>query len=67
MLPPRSSNQIKSGKTKNAEAHTSPTKFGMGDYYGSGQKAKIGKMRGHSVGCRPVTKSQMSKPPKSLA
>lgn len=66
MLPPRSSNQIKSGKTKNAEAHASPTKYGMGDHYGTGFKAPVGKMRSDSVGYRPVSKAKLGKPPKSV-
>lgn len=53
-------------KTKNAEAHTCPTKHGCGDYYGSGIKAPVGRMRGVDYpGMRPVTKSGLEKPPKS--
>lgn len=33
--------------------------------YGTGYKAKIGRMRGDSVGYRPVSKALLSKPPKS--
>ena len=36
-----------------------------GDNYGLGVKAKIGKMRGDSVGYRPVSKKMLSKPPRS--
>lgn len=46
--------------------HGIEKKFGMGDHYGTGFKNPIGKMRGDSVGVRPLTKSQMGKPPKSL-
>ena len=53
-------------KTKNAEAHTSPTKFGMGDHYGMGYKNPQGTMRDASVGFRPVTKKQLKTPPKSV-
>lgn len=57
-------------KTKKAkthkEAHTDNTKYGMGDYYGTGFKAPIGKMRGDSVGIRPVTKKQLNTPPKQV-
>lgn len=37
-----------------------------GDYYGTGFKAKIGKMRDSSVGYRPVTRKQLGTPPKSV-
>lgn len=42
-------------------------KGGCGDYYGTGFKAKVGQMRGDSVGYRPVSQQQMDTPPKSLA
>jgi hypothetical protein len=54
------------GNVKNAESHTAPTKYGMGDYYGTGFKAPVGKMRSDSVGFRPVTKKQLGTPPKSV-
>ncbi len=53
-------------KTKPHEAHTSDTKFGMGDYYGTGVKAKIGKVRDSTVGYTPVTPKQLKTPPRSL-
>lgn len=59
-------NPLKS-KTKHKEAHTDNTRFGMGDFYGSGVKAPMGKMRGDSVGYRPVSKKELGKPPKTLA
>ncbi len=48
-------------------AHTSPTKKGMGDYYGSGIKAKLGRMREDSMGMVAMTPKKLKKPPKSLA
>lgn len=54
-------------KTRNAEAHTAPTRFGMGDHYGTGFKAPVGRMRSNSVGYRPVSKKQLGTPPKGLA
>lgn len=53
-------------KTKNAEAHTKPTRFGMGDYYGTGFKAPVGKLRSDTIGIKPVTKKQLGIPPKSV-
>jgi hypothetical protein len=55
----------KRGKTY--EAHTSPTKYGMGDYYGTSMKAPVGKVRDVSVGYRPVTAKQLRTKPKNLA
>lgn len=49
------------------ESHVARTKMGMGDYYGRAFKAPIGRMRGDSIGMRPVTKKGLRKPPKSLA
>lgn len=54
-------------RTKHKEAHVAPTKYGMGDYYGSAIKAPIGKMRDDSVGFIPATPKQIKTPPKSLA
>lgn len=47
--------------------HASGKPLGMGDYYGTGIKNKIGKMRDGSVGQLPVSKKGLSKPPRSLA
>lgn len=54
----------KRGKTY--EAHTSPTKYGMGDYYGTGMRASVGKMRSDSVGYRPVTPKKLKTPPRGV-
>lgn len=51
----------------NKQAHVANTKYGMGDNYGQGIKAKIGRMRDSSVGFVPMNKKQMKTPPKSLA
>lgn len=67
MLPPRRSHSKTVKKSKHKEAHGSSSRFGMGDNYGTGIKAKVGKMRGDSVGINPVSKKQLGKPPKSLA
>jgi hypothetical protein len=48
------------------EAHVSKTKFGMGDYYGSGVKNPVGKIR-DVMGITNVTPKRLGKPPKSLA
>jgi hypothetical protein len=54
--------KVKAPKT----AHTSDSKKGMGDYYGTGITAKIGKMK-EGVGFESLTKKQLKTPPKSLA
>lgn len=48
-------------------SHTSPSKFGMGDHYGTGERAKIGKLRGPTVGFESLSPSKLKEPPKSLA
>lgn len=49
------------------QAHTAKTKFGMGSNYGTGVKQPIGKVRAGTVGMKPVSKKQLSSPPKTLA
>ena len=50
------------------EAHVSNTKFGMGDFYGSGIRNKIGRVRSSfTPGANPVGKKGLKIPPKSLA
>jgi hypothetical protein len=49
------------------EVHTPDTKYGMGDHYGTGVRAKIGKMRSDSVGMRVLTPKKLKTPPKSIA
>lgn len=52
---------------KNRFSHVQNTKYGMGDSYGTGIKAKIGTMRDNSVGMVKVSEKELKKPPKSLA
>lgn len=49
------------------QSHTAKTKYGMGDYYGTGTKNPMGKVRGGTVGMKSVSKKKLGKPPKSLA
>lgn len=42
-----------------------PTPTGMGDYYGTGIRNPIGKLRGETVGYRPATEKQLRIPPTS--
>lgn len=51
----------------NKQAHVANTKYGMGDNYGQAIKAKVGRMRGDSVGFIPVSKKGIKTPPRSLA
>jgi hypothetical protein len=48
-------------------AHTTGSQKGLGDFYGTGVVAKIGKMRGESMGMQALSLKEMKKPPKSLA
>jgi hypothetical protein len=50
------------------QSHTSNAKFGMGNSYGSGIRAKIGKIRDmYTPGINPVAPKGLKKSPKSLA
>lgn len=48
-------------------AHTPRSQKGLGDFYGTGIVAKIGKMRDESMGMQALSQKKMKKPPKSLA
>lgn len=54
-------------KRSSGDWHVSNTSMGMGDYYGTGIKAKIGKMRGDSMGAIAASPKKLRTPPKSLA
>ena len=49
----------------NKEAHAPNTKYGMGDNYGTGIRAKIGKMR-DGLGMQTLTSKKLKTPPKSV-
>lgn len=57
---------MKIPKAKTKQAHTSQSKMGMGDYYGTGLNAKIGKII-DVTGYENMPKAKLKKPPKSLA
>ena len=57
---------MKIPKAKTKQSHTSQSKMGMGDYYGTGLTAKIGKVR-DVTGFQPMSKKKLKTPPKSLA
>lgn len=48
------------------ENHVAPTKYGMGDNYGTGIRAKVGRERDNMI-LNPLPKNKLNKPPKSLA
>ena len=55
-------------KAKYKQAHTANVKHGMGDYYGSGYKNPMGKIRSFSTpGQTPISGKKLKIPPKSLA
>lgn len=47
-------------------SHTDNTKYGMGDNYGTGVRAKLGSVRDDTVGMKKLSKKQIRTPPKSL-
>jgi hypothetical protein len=56
----------RSSPSKSFQAHTDNTKKPMGDYYGTGFKAKVGKSRSDSM-VNPVPKAKLGIAPKKLA
>jgi hypothetical protein len=56
----------KASKTSRTQAHTNKSPKGMGDYYGTGMKQPLGKMR-EGLGMVGLSKKKLGKPPKSLA
>ncbi len=56
---------MKKGKPL-GEAHTSKSPKGIGDFYGSGIRAKLGRMR-DGMGMVTIPKKGLKTPPKSLA
>ena len=55
-------------KTNRNIVHTPKSPKGLGDYYGTGFVAKLGKMRDDSMGMQALTRTQLKKnPPRSLA
>lgn len=64
---PSRGNFIGAGVASNDPGYIPKYSQGMGNYYGSGAKNPVGKMRSDSVGYRPVSKKQLGTAPKSLA
>lgn len=52
-------------KKPSGDSHVSHTSMGMGDYYGTAIKAKLGKVR-EGMGLNPISKTKIGKPPKSV-
>lgn len=58
---------MKHGNKKPKISHTPRSSKGMGDYYGTGIRAKIGRMREDSMGMIVQTPKKLKNPPKTLA
>lgn len=56
---------MKKGR-RTGEINVARSQTGMGDYYGTGIKNPIGKVR-DVMGMSPLTPKKLKKPPKSLA
>ncbi len=48
-------------------SHTPRSSKGLGDYYGTGIRAKLGRVREDTMGMNQVTPKGLKTPPKSLA
>lgn len=60
------SNFMGRGVASPESSETPQASMGMGAYYGTGIKNPMGKMRGDSIGIRPVSRKQLGTPPKSV-
>ena len=58
---------MKHKKSTNRFFHSSNDKIGMGNYYCTAIKQKIGRMREEQLGFNQVPNRKVGKPPKSLA
>lgn len=68
-MPVRTNKQSHSSNAKKGSGdwHVNHSSMGMGDYYGTGIKAKLGRMREDSMGMIEITPKKLKTPPKSLA
>lgn len=48
-------------------SHTPASSKGLGDYYGTGIRQPLGKIRSDTVGMVHLTPTELKKPPKSTA
>lgn len=48
-------------------SHTAGSQKGLGDYYGTGVRAKLGRVRDDTMGMHQLTPESLKKSPKSLA
>lgn len=58
---------MKQNKMKHKEAHTSNSKIGMGDFYGTGIKQKLGIVKRDYLSATNTKPKKLGKPPRSLA
>ena len=58
---------MKTNPKKTREWHTNKSPMGMGDHYGTGIKAKLGRVREDSMNMSAATPKKFKTPPKSLA
>lgn len=65
--PKTMTSHTKASKKSSGDSHVSHTSMGMGDYYGTGVKQPLGKMRSGTVGMTPGSLKKVKTPPKTLA
>lgn len=59
-------NRTPSKPKKPRFSHTANTKYGMGDNYGTGIRAKLGSVRDDTMGMKKLSRKQLGTPPKSI-
>lgn len=67
MVGMKKNSKPKTNKKSYKFAHTPASSKGLGDYYGTGIRQPLGKIRGETVGMVSLSPKQLGKPPKSTA
>lgn len=53
-------------KTSRDQAHAPKSPKGLGDYYGTGIRAKLGRVRDDTMGMQAMSPKKLATPPKSV-
>ena len=65
-IAPKMKESSKNFAAPSKEQATTGRYMAAGDYYGTGFKQPVGRMRGGSVGMNPVPKGKLAVPPESV-
>ena len=65
MMKSAKQSHVKPSKKSSGDSHVSHTSMGMGDYYGTGIRAKMGTVI-EGNGIKPLSKKKIGTPPKGV-